>query len=110
MRDPAVKKLLTSATKAYATRRQGLMKALKRRSIPSFGRSGSNVWIPVDREVEVCQGLLAKGWAVRPGEGFRLETPPAIRVTISTLEPAEAERLADDLASLIRPEGAAAFA
>lgn len=110
MNDPDVAKLLQKAVRTYRERREGLMRALKERGIASFGKSGFNVWVPVDREAEVCQGLLAMGWAVRAGEGFRLESPPAIRVTTSTLERAEAERFAADLAKLIRPGGAGAYA
>jgi hypothetical protein len=37
------------------------------------------------------------------GEGFRLESEPGIRITKSTLQPEEAERLADDLAEILSP-------
>lgn len=110
LNDRSVRKLLRTATRTYAERREALMRELGRHGIDSFGRSGFNVWIPVDQEAEVCQGLLGKKWSVRAGEGFRLQTPPAIRVTTSTLDPADAERFASDLAALIRPRGARTFA
>lgn len=65
------------------------------------GPSGLNVWIPVEREAAVVEGLLAAGWSVSPGELFRLEAPPGIRVTASTLDPEDAPRFADDLAKVL---------
>lgn len=110
LNDPAIGKMMHKSVRTYRERREGLIRALQQRGIASHGKSGFNVWIPVDREAEVCQGLLAMGWAVRAGEGFRLESPAAIRVTTSTLEPEEAEHFAADLAELVRPGGATAFA
>jgi hypothetical protein len=68
-----------------------------------MGRSGLNVWIPVPEEAAVVAGLLARGWAVRAGEPYRLESAPAIRVTAAALVPAEAERFAEDLVAILRP-------
>ena len=34
-------------------------------------------------------------WATSPGERYGFETPPGIRVTTTTLEPAEAVQLAE---------------
>ena len=67
------------------------------------GSSGFNVWIPVQAEVPVVQALAERGWAVTAGERFRLQTPPAIRVTTSTLQPVDAARFADDLKEVIAP-------
>ena len=52
------------------------------------------------------QQLLERGWAVSPGERYRFDTPPGIRVTTTTLEPAEAEELAAALDDIVH--GAAA--
>ena len=87
---------------AYATRRRALISALARRGIAGYGRSGLNVWIPVAEEAAAVTALAERGWAVRAGEPYRTRTSPAIRVTVSTLQPAEAERLADDLAASLR--------
>lgn len=62
-----------------------------------------NVWIPVPDEASAVRALLQEGWAVRPGAGYRLESPPAIRVTTAALEPEEAERLAEALARALEP-------
>jgi hypothetical protein len=37
-------------------------------------------------------------------ERWRLNSPPAIRITTATLEPDEAERLAADVAAAIDPD------
>jgi hypothetical protein len=71
--------------------------------VDAQGRSGLNVWVPVREEVPVVQRLLESGWAVAAGERFRLATPPAIRITTATLEPAEADRLAEDVARATLP-------
>ena len=39
----------------------------------------------------------------RAGERFRLRSPPAIRVTVSTLDVTEADRLADDIGAAMAP-------
>ncbi len=63
---------------------------------------GLNVWVPVPEEVPVVQSLLVAGFAVSGGERFRLRAGPAIRVTISTLAPAQAPALADAIAASAR--------
>ena len=51
----------------------------------------------------VLQELLESGWAVCGGERFRIDTAPAIRITISALPLEEAPLLASDLARILRP-------
>ncbi len=96
-----IDRVFRTAEATYTARRRALVDALGERGITGHGRSGLNVWIPVAEEVRTVQLLLEAGWAVQAGEPFRLRTPPAIRVTISTLEPAEGRRLAADLASIL---------
>ena len=43
------------------------------------------------------------GWAVMPGAPFRLQADPAIRVTISSLKPAESPALAAAIARALEP-------
>lgn len=74
------------------------LEALLARGISAHGRSGLNVWEPVAEEHAAVAGLAASGWAVRPGERYRLQSPPAIRITVATLRPEETRRLADDVA------------
>jgi len=100
---PGTPALLERARLTYARRRGALLEALAARGIGARGRSGMNVWVPVSGESGVVQQLLAAGWAVRAGEPFRLRSGPGVRITVSTLEPEEAERLAGDLAAALAP-------
>jgi hypothetical protein len=50
-------------------------------------------------EAAVTGALLERGWAVAPGERFRIASPPAIRIGTGTLTRAEAVRLAADIAA-----------
>ncbi|WP_035845192.1 aminotransferase class I/II-fold pyridoxal phosphate-dependent enzyme [Kitasatospora azatica] len=93
---------------AYRERREALLTALAGHGIRGHGVSGLNVWIPVPQETAAVVGLLQRGWAVTPGAAFRLESPTGIRVTVSQLDPAEAPRLAADLAAVLGTAGAAA--
>jgi DNA-binding transcriptional MocR family regulator len=102
--DPATMKKLHVAAETYTTRRTALINALKEHGITAYGRSGLNVWIPVREESSVITSLSAAGWAVRGGERYRLKSPPAIRVTIATLQPTEAVQLAEDIARSLQPD------
>jgi hypothetical protein len=62
-----------------------------------------NLWVPVAEEGVVVGRLLDAGWAVLAGERFRLGSQPAIRVTVSTLDVAEAGRLAGDIEAAMAP-------
>src|SRR5262249_11588181 len=85
---------LTRVADLYAERRQALVAALGERGIEAHGDSGLGVWVPVDEETATVQQLLDRGWAVSPGERYRFETAPGIRITTSALEPADARELA----------------
>ncbi|MFI5965801.1 aminotransferase class I/II-fold pyridoxal phosphate-dependent enzyme [Streptomyces asoensis] len=89
---------------AYGRRRDALIAALAARGVEAHGRSGMNVWIPVTDETGAVARLLQAGWAVAPGARFRIEAPPGIRITVSTLDPQEIGDLADTVASAIRVE------
>ena len=92
--------LLARATATYAERRQGLISALAACGIKAVGRSGLAVWLPVADEPGITSALLDRGWAVAPGERFRIVAPPAIRIATSTLTGQEAEALAADLQAI----------
>jgi hypothetical protein len=47
--------------------------------------------------------MASKGWAIRAGECYRIKSAPGIRVTVSTLPPADSRKFAADLAESIRP-------
>lgn len=92
------------AGRIYGERRDALLGALASHGIEAHGASGLNVWIPVTEETTTVQALLHEGWAVAAGERYRIASRPAIRVTIATLEPRDAEAFAADLASVLRPQ------
>lgn len=101
--DPAVAEQLRIAAETYAARRAALITALKEHGIAARGRSGLNVWIPVPEEGSLMTSLAAAGWGIRGGERYRMKSPPAIRVTIATLLPTDAARLAADIARSLQP-------
>jgi hypothetical protein len=76
--------------------------ALKAAGIEATGRSGLNVWVPVLEENRVVSAMGDAGFAIRAGEAFRLDSPPAVRITISTLQEGEAEAVAGELARVMR--------
>jgi DNA-binding transcriptional MocR family regulator len=106
--DPASRRRVRDAARAYAARRGALLAALAARGIAAHGRSGLNVWVPVPEEAAAVQGLLAAGYATAAGERFRIESAPAVRITISRLAPAAAPAVADALAGVLRPRRSSA--
>jgi len=106
----STKKLLARAERTYAGRRAALIEALARYRIAAHGTSGLSVCVPLAEEVATVQLLLERGWAVSPGERFRFHAPPGIRITISDLEPDEAEKLAAALEATGRTAAAATYA
>jgi hypothetical protein len=81
--------------------------ALARVGIGVESPSGFNVWVPVREETAAVQRLAACGWAVAPGERFRLRSVPAIRVTVAALPIDRASQLAADIAAAVRPSAEA---
>jgi DNA-binding transcriptional MocR family regulator len=96
--DREVGRLLARAAAAYEQRRRGLIDALAARGVPATGRSGIAVWVPVADEPATVGALLERGWAVAPGERFRIASRPGIRIGTGTLTSEEAARLAADFA------------
>ncbi|WP_069771453.1 aminotransferase class I/II-fold pyridoxal phosphate-dependent enzyme [Streptomyces sp. LUP30] len=90
---------------AYGSRRDALIAALTARGVRARGRSGLNVWVPVPDETGAVTRLLQAGWAVAPGARFRVESPPGIRITVSTLAQDEIDGLADAVAAAVRVGG-----
>ena len=101
LRDRSIGRRLEVASRTYAERRQALIDALHAHDIEAHGASGLNVWIPVDDELSVVQGLLQRGWAVQAGSRYRIGTPPAIRVTVASLATKDALRFGADLAAVV---------
>jgi DNA-binding transcriptional MocR family regulator len=106
LRDRTAARLLSRAAKTYAERRHSLVAALQERGIAATGDSGLGVWVPLADEAAAVRELIGQGWAVSPGERYRFESAPGLRVTTADLEPDEAERLADAIAALGRAPAA----
>ncbi len=102
-RDPTVTALVDRAAESYERRRNGLLAALAERGLPAHGRSGINVWLPVDDETVAATVLRDAGWSVAPGSLYRIAAPPGLRVTVSALDEADLPALADALARAAHP-------
>ncbi|MGW7383614.1 aminotransferase class I/II-fold pyridoxal phosphate-dependent enzyme [Streptomyces sp. NPDC054794] len=94
---------------AYRGRRELLAGALAERGVRSHGRSGMNLWVPVPDETATVAALLHAGWAVAPGARFRLSSPPAVRITVSTLTEPEVVPLAEAVAAAVGPGPARSY-
>jgi DNA-binding transcriptional MocR family regulator len=100
--DASVRRSLERAERAYARRRQALLGALAAQGVEAWpAQSGLNVWLECPAESAAVQGLAARGWAVAPGERFRLQAPRGIRLTIARLAEDDADRLAADVAEVL---------
>jgi DNA-binding transcriptional MocR family regulator len=99
--DLATQRALAAAEEIYGERRQLLLTALAEYGIEARGRSGLNLLMPVPEEAALVAALLQRGWAVTPMERWRLTGPPAVRITTATLKPAEAPKLAADIADVL---------
>lgn len=108
-RDPEVAAGVAAAAESYETRRRALREALARRGVPAAGRSGINVWVPVPDETRAVTALRDAGYAVAPGSLYRLTSPPGIRITVSPLDLADVEPLADAVARAVRPSASTRF-
>jgi DNA-binding transcriptional MocR family regulator len=106
-RDKAATHLVHKAEAAYTRNRTLLLAALADRGVTSHGRSGLNVWIPVPDETVAITRLLGAGWAAAPGTRFRIDTPPGLRITVSSLDATEIDQLADAVTEAIHAVGRA---
>lgn len=97
-RDPKVMKLLAEAAAEYARRRRALLAALGEQGIAAHAASGLNVWVPVDDEEAAAARLLQAGWAVQPGRVYRIQSPPAVRISVGAMRAEEAPAIAAALA------------
>jgi DNA-binding transcriptional MocR family regulator len=105
--DPAVRARVETARSIYSLRREALVTALRARGLDAEGASGLNVWLGVGEEAATVAAMLARGWAVGPGSRYKLDQRGgAIRLTSASLEPADADRVADELAAVLA-QGAA---
>jgi len=96
--NPATPGRLAAASAAYAGRRAMVVDTLAAAGIEVHGRSGMNIWVPVDDEARVVAGMLRRGYAIRSGARFRLASAPGVRISVAaTPEPI----LADAAAALV---------
>jgi DNA-binding transcriptional MocR family regulator len=100
--DPAVARALATAAEAYARRGQALRAALRGHGLTASGRSGFTCWVGVFDEDGVASALAADGWAVSPGQRFRIAAPPGVRISFARLDPADAAPFAADVARALR--------
>ena len=100
--DPSVPPALASAARVYAGRGQALRAALREHGIAATGRSGFTCWVPVSDEEGVASRLAEAGWAVAPGQRFRIAAPPGVRISFATLDEADAPSFAADFARALR--------
>jgi DNA-binding transcriptional MocR family regulator len=103
--DEAAARLVRDAETVYARNRTVLCSALAERDVVARGRSGLNIWIPVPDETAAVTRLLTAGWAAAAGARFRIRTPPGIRITISDVDLAEVDPLADAIAAAVHGTG-----
>jgi DNA-binding transcriptional MocR family regulator len=96
--DPSVAARLAGAAGIYAGRRDALRSALARHGITATGRSGFTCWVPVSDEDGVASSLAAAGWAVAPGQRFRIASAPGVRISSARLEQADAASFAAEFA------------
>ena len=99
--DRSTGRLFARAAARYTERRHGLIDALAAQGVAAHGRSGLAVWVPVTDELAATTALLQRGWAVAPGERFRMSAPPGIRIGTGTLTPRESSTLAKDIAGVL---------
>jgi DNA-binding transcriptional MocR family regulator len=100
--DPSVRDSLRTAAQVYAGRGEALRSALRDEGISASGRSGFTCWVRVSDEDGVASSLAEAGWAVAPGQRFRIAVPPGVRISFATLEAADAVSFAADFARALR--------
>jgi DNA-binding transcriptional MocR family regulator len=94
---------LATAATTYRHRRKRFLSLLSERGITATGRSGLNVWVPVDDEGVVVAAMQQRGFAIRSGARFRIEAPPAVRITVASCSDDVLERAAGALADVVTP-------
>jgi len=100
--DAAAAAALATAARTYAGRGTALRSALAGHGITASGRSGFTCWVPVADEDGVASSLAAAGWAVAPGQRFRIAAPPGVRISFARLAEADAPSFAAEFARALR--------
>jgi DNA-binding transcriptional MocR family regulator len=92
--DPPTALTLDKAASAYASRREALVRALRSEGIVITASSGLTAWVPVPDEHAVVAGLFEEGIAVSPGERFRIQSGPGVRIAFAALRERDAPGVA----------------
>jgi DNA-binding transcriptional MocR family regulator len=107
---PSVRERLVAAGVAYQARFSHLQTGLAALGLPAPGQAGLNLWLPLPDAATAAQGLLAKGWLVRLGTDFCLQSTPGLRLTTARLQPGQTEQLLAALSDLRQPSARTALA
>ncbi len=105
--DRATMDAIDEAARCYAAQRARLQATLAAAGVESHGRSGLNVWIPVADEQAVVMAMREHGFAIRAGDIYRLQSPPAVRVTTAALDADTGDRLGAALVEVLEPRSPA---
>lgn len=100
---PETVRIIETAAMTYAARRTKLIACLAERGLTAFGSSGLHVWVPVAREAEAVQGMLARGWSIQAGEVSRIRSEPGVRIGVAGLRDGEEEIVATALTESLLP-------
>ncbi|MFV0523755.1 MAG: aminotransferase class I/II-fold pyridoxal phosphate-dependent enzyme [Acidimicrobiales bacterium] len=98
---PGLGNRLASAAADLEGRRRLVIDRLAAAGVAATGRSGFNVWVPVDDEARVVAAMQHRGFVLRPGAGFRLASGPGVRLTVTGHGPDVLAAAADALASVV---------
>ena len=100
--DPSVLRDLGATSAIYDSRREALASALFAEQITTNARSGLTMWVPVADEHAVVSGLLDQGIAVSPGERFRIDSPPGVRIAFASLQEDKTRPVAEAFGRVLR--------
>lgn len=99
---PDVRQQLGRASDAYAERRQVVVDVFGEAGLEIHGRSGLNVWVPVEDEAQVVSGMERRGIAVRSGARYRQISRPGVRVSVARADRSVLTEAAAALVELVR--------
>lgn len=103
--DPAVGAIVDKAARHYDARRREVVDTLADHGLPAQGTTGINVWVPVADETRAVGVMREAGYAVAPGSLFRIDAPPGIRITVSSLTDDDIEPLCEAIIAAAAPAG-----
>lgn len=103
--DPDINLGVARAAILYASRRRAMLGALRERGFEAHGASGLNVWVQVPDEAAAERAMERRGFSVRSGGRFRIRSAPGLRLTVASLDEAEAGHVADALRDAVSDLG-----